>query len=209
MPKKFSDTEKEYIVKRLKEEAMSCLAIYGVRKTTVDELVKRVNIPKGTFYLFYESKELLLFDAIRELHDEFEAQLQKEMRCYSNGITIEGLTDLLFKAYKQVNNTGLMLIMTNGELEYLMRKLPEKAVKEHLVQDDINIEQLFSFLLQGDKSMGDREIETFSGALRAVFMTMMYKREIGEQIYDDVIRVMLKGIVMQIMEEKSSLENGE
>ena len=27
----------------------------GVKKTTVDELVKRVGIPKGTFYLFYPS----------------------------------------------------------------------------------------------------------------------------------------------------------
>nr|WP_277934491.1 TetR family transcriptional regulator [Parablautia intestinalis] len=26
--------------------------------TTVDEVVKRVNIPKGIFYLFYKSKEL-------------------------------------------------------------------------------------------------------------------------------------------------------
>ncbi len=31
----------------------------GVKKTTVDELVKRVGIPKGTFYLFYPSKDCL------------------------------------------------------------------------------------------------------------------------------------------------------
>lgn len=34
----------------------------GVKKTTVDELVKREGIPKGTFYLFYPSKEMLLYD---------------------------------------------------------------------------------------------------------------------------------------------------
>ncbi|WP_286081321.1 TetR/AcrR family transcriptional regulator [Parablautia intestinalis] len=39
---------------------------YSIRcpATTVDEIVKRVNIPKGTFYLFYKSKELLLFEVI-------------------------------------------------------------------------------------------------------------------------------------------------
>ena len=62
MPKSYSEQEREYIRKRLKEEAADCLARYGVRRTTVDELVKRVNIPKGTFYLFYKSKELLLFE---------------------------------------------------------------------------------------------------------------------------------------------------
>lgn len=62
MPKSYSEQEREYIKTRLKEEAAKCLAQYGVRRTTVDEIVKRVNIPKGTFYLFYKSKELLLFD---------------------------------------------------------------------------------------------------------------------------------------------------
>ena len=52
MPKSYSDQEREYIKKRLKDEATKCLIQYGVRRTTVDEIVKRVNIPKGTFYLF-------------------------------------------------------------------------------------------------------------------------------------------------------------
>ena len=66
MPKAYSDQEKEYIRKRLKEEAAKCLAQYGIKRTTVDEIVQRVKIPKGTFYLFYQSKEMLLFEVILE-----------------------------------------------------------------------------------------------------------------------------------------------
>lgn len=72
MPKTFSDSERAYIRRRLMEEAKECLGLYGIRKTTVDELVKRVKIPKGTFYLFYESKELLFFDVFCTLHDEMQ-----------------------------------------------------------------------------------------------------------------------------------------
>ena len=56
MPKTFTDKEREYIKKRLMEEAQDCLRLYGIRKTTVDELVKRASIPKGTFYLFSTRK---------------------------------------------------------------------------------------------------------------------------------------------------------
>ena len=56
MPKTYSEQEREYIDKRLREEAMNCMAAYGIRKTTVDELVRRVRIPKGTFYLFMSPK---------------------------------------------------------------------------------------------------------------------------------------------------------
>ena len=62
MPKIYSEEEKKQIIQRLKEEANILMQEKGVKKTTVDELVKRVGIPKGTFYLFYPSKEMLLFD---------------------------------------------------------------------------------------------------------------------------------------------------
>lgn len=201
MPKKFTDTEKEYIKKRLKEEALKCLTTYGVKKTTVDELVKRVNIPKGTFYLFYESKELALFDAINDLHEEIHKKLPEHLKKFSEGVTVEGLTDFLYRLYKEVDQTGLMPLIANGELDYLIRRLPEEKVKEHLIYDDSTVEQLFAFLCPGKQN-----IRVFSGAFRAVFLSMLYRREIGEQIYDEVIKMMIRGIVIQILEEPISVE---
>ena len=61
MPKVYSDEEKKAIIERLKREANILMQEKGVKKTTVDELVKRAGIPKGTFYLFYPSKEMLLW----------------------------------------------------------------------------------------------------------------------------------------------------
>ena len=37
MPKCYSDQEREYIRKRLKEEAAACMGQFGIRRTTVDE----------------------------------------------------------------------------------------------------------------------------------------------------------------------------
>ena len=197
LPKKFTESEKEYLKKRLKEEAMNCLSTYGVKKTTVDELVKRVNIPKGTFYLFYESKELLLFDAINDLHNEIQNKLLQEMAGFTEKLTVGLLTEFLFRLYKEVNNTGLLAIMMNGELEMLMRKLPEQIVKEHLAQDDFNIEQIFSFLPFREGI----NVETYSGAFRGIFLTMLYKREIGETVYDEALKLMLRGLIIQILED--------
>lgn len=197
MPKKFSENEKAYITKRLKEEAMKCLSTYGVKKTTVDELVKRVNIPKGTFYLFYESKELLLFDAINELHNEVQNKLMQDMSALSEGITVDNLTDFLFQLYQEVNQSGLLSFMMNGEMELLMRRLPEETVKDHLAHDDLNMEQFFSFLPLKE----EKNIEVYSGAFRAIFLTMPYKREIGEVIFEDALRLMLRGLVIQLLNE--------
>lgn len=197
MPKKFSEAEKQYIIKRLKEEALKCITTYGIKKTTVDELVNRINIPKGTFYLFYQSKELLLFDAINDIHDQIQAQLIKEISQFANGITTEGLTDFMFHLYQQMDGSGLLSVMMNGEMELLMRKLPEETVKEHLAKDDFSIEQLFSFLPIKENI----NIEAFSGAFRGVFLLILHRREIGEQVFDVALRLMIRGLVIQIMEE--------
>lgn len=198
MPKSFTENEREYIKKSLKQEAKECLKLYGIKKTTVDELVKRVKIPKGTFYLFYDSKELLLFDVINDVQDEIQSQVIEELQVSRGNIDSEELTELLFRLYKKVENTFLLNILTNGELELLMRKLPLDTVKEHLVQDDFAIEKILGVILHKT----DIDIKDFSGALRGIFMSMLHKREIGEDIFDGALKLMIRGIAIQLMEEQ-------
>lgn len=199
MPKKFTQSEKDFIVKRLKEVAIHCLMTYGIKRTTVDELVKRVNIPKGTFYLLYESKELLLFDAINDVHDSIQEKMMLEMQELQNDISVDRLTEFLMSLYMEVNNSGLLSVLMGPEMELLMRKLPEHIVKEHQQKDDFNIEQLFSFL----PHTKNKNMNAFSGAFRGVFMTMLYKREIGEQIFHEAMRVILRGLVIQMLEDNN------
>ena len=197
MPKTYSDKEKEHIIKRLKEEAAYCLALYGVKKTTVDELVKRVNIPKGTFYLFYSSKELLLFDVINDLHNEIQTKFLSKVKTFQGKFSSDELTNLLFNVFKEVESTCLLNIMTNGDLELLMRKLPNEIVKEHLHHDNGIMEQLIASIPQSK----EKNIEFYSGAIRGIFLTMLHKREIGEEIFDDTLKLLLKGLAIQLMEE--------
>jgi AcrR family transcriptional regulator len=163
----------------------------------VDELVRRVNIPKGTFYLFYASKELLIFDALNDIHNEIQNQIIMDVEKLKQDINVENFTDFLFYTFQKVNDTGLLQIIQDIDFELFMRRLPEEIVKEHLAHDDFNMELLFQILpLKGNKN-----IESFSGAFRGIFLTMLHQREIGEKIYEDALRLMLRGLAMQMMEE--------
>lgn len=199
MPKTFTDNERAYIKKRLMEEAKICLAQYGVRKTTVDELVKRVSIPKGTFYLFYGSKELLLYDVLCEFHDEIHGKLLKEIARIQDDITPQKLTELIFGLYKMVEESFMLRLLTGGEMDLLIRKLPPETAKAHALKDNFSIEQLFSIAPQ----IKSTNIKALSGALRGIFITMLYKHEIGEDIFDDALKIMIYGIVLQMFEGES------
>lgn len=199
MPKSFSENERQAIKKRLMEEAQACLVQYGMRKTTVDELVRRVNIPKGTFYLFYPSKELLFFEVFCTLHDELQSTLLGWIDELGDNVNADTVTELLFRLYKMTDSTFIYSFIASGDLELLVRKLPPEVTAAHIQKDDFSMERLLS-LLPGVRTEGN--IKIFSAVLRAVFCTMLHKKEIGEEFYDDVILVMLRGAVKELLEGK-------
>ncbi len=199
MPKTFTEGERAYIRKRLMEEARICLKQFGIRKTTVDELIKRVNIPKGTFYLFYESKELLIFDVFCAFHDELQADLLKQLERLTEPVTAAQITELLFYVYKKVDDSFLFQFMTNGDMELLLRKLPPEVVKAHADKDTLSIEMFLSLV----PDMKPENSSTFGASFRAIFLSMLHKREIGEDVFDDVLKIMLHGVVIQMFGEAS------
>lgn len=197
MPKTFSNNERDYIKKKLMEEAQNCLKLYGMRKTTVDELVKRANIPKGTFYLFFESKEILIYEVLCLFHDELQAELMCELEAVKEHVSADRLTELLVGLYKKIERSFLYKFITGGDLELLMRKLPPEIALTHAKKDDLNIERLLA-MIPGLKS---DNMEVFSAALRAIFLSMLHKHEIGEELFEEALKLMIRGIVIQMFEE--------
>ena len=196
MPKCYSDQEREYIRKRLKEEAAACMGQYGIRRTTVDEIVKRVNIPKGTFYLFYRSKELLLFDVIQEQHEQVNQKLYQAVSDLAGSeISAEKITDIVFEFFKMTENMLVLKQLDASEVELLVRKLPREVVEEHLQDDTDTIEKLFS-LLPVKKEV---DIKTISAAFHAIYYATLHKKEIGEAQYDQALWMLIYGMVLQII----------
>jgi len=196
LPKSFSEQEREYIKKRLKEEAAKCLIQFGVRRTTVDEIVKRANIPKGTFYLFYKSKELLLFDAIQEQHKIVTGELYQAISDLAvQELSAEKLTDVIFKFYKMTEKMSVLKLLDSGEVELLVRKLPREIVEEHLQDDTDTIEKMFA-LLPVKKEL---DIKVMSAVFHAIYYVTLHKAEIGEEQYDPALRALIYGIVKQVI----------
>ncbi len=197
MPKILSESERSYIKERLMVEAKRCLMQYGIRKTTVDELVKRVNIPKGTFYLFYESKDRLIFDAILEFNDEVQTELLKEVSALNSTPDVETLTDIIYRLYQKLDDSFLPRLLQDGEMEFFMRTLPPELSKLHTLHDDNSVRLLLGKL----PGMREERAEVFSAALRSVFLTVLYKNEIGKEVFDETLRILIRGIVLQLLEE--------
>ena len=195
MPKSYSDQERAYIRKRLKEEEAACMGKYGIRRTTVDELVKRVHIPKGTFYLFYSSKELLLFEVIQEQHELVNQKLFQELSDLSAAeLSAEKITDVIFNFYKMTEQMPIFRLINSEEIELLVRKLPQEVVQVHLQEDTDTIGNLFT-LIPAKKEV---DVKVISAAFHAIYYATLHRKEIGEEQYDQALRMLIHGVVTQI-----------
>ena len=196
MPKCYSEQEREDIRLRLKTEARKCLAQYGIKRTTVDELVRRVNIPKGTFYLFYQSKELLLYEVIEEEHEALEKELfQKMQELRKDTIDAAGITEIIFSIMKKAAESPGLRMLRSAEVELLYRKLPTEIVEEHLKGDQDIVGKVFEFVPIGKKI----NKSAFSVAFREIYFLALDKKEIDEEEWNQALRLLINGLVVQLM----------
>lgn len=193
----FTDNEKIIIVDRLKNAAKECLKSYGVRKTTVEQLTKMAGISKGAFYNFYESKEILFFQVLEAFQKSIGEELI-EIFMENQEDKKQGFIESILHMYMKVKNSFIITLVKNDDLEYLMRKLPQQVISRHHSLDDALAGQLFSIL---GVSISEK-IEVASAALRAIFLTLLHEREIGDY-YDRVLKVLVTGVANEIFGEEN------
>jgi AcrR family transcriptional regulator len=198
MPKALSENERIYLKERLVEQAKRCFSQFGLRKTTVDELVRSVGIPKGTFYLLFPSKEALFFEAYRGMHDELQDAAVKGIAAFEGNLNVDHVTDLVYAVFQQVKSSSYDRFIMGGDLELLLQKIPQESVAQLAQQDTFSMEGLIRML---PVKHSDERIRAFSASMQAAFFALLHKQEIGEDVFDDAILIMIRGIVSQLFEE--------
>ena len=206
MPKIYSDEEKKKIVEKLKKEANILMQERGVKKTTVDVLVKRAGIPKGTFYLFYPSKEMLLFDVSQDFHAQVDSYItdgvfkiikDKNLSMSEPDFSdcVEELTDVILGAMEITYHSCLKVLLNPESMSLILSKIPDEVLEKHRKDDSGVGDGLF----QGLATKNGVSVEALVGAFMMIIFGGMYKREIGESNWKESMRIVIRGIVIQLV----------
>ena len=194
MPKIYSDDERRRIREALRREAGKCLALYGVKRTTVDELCRRAAIPKGTFYLFYESKEALFFDLLESYASEVENEYLAMLQEIDENHIVTSLTDIFYALLMKFCDQGLYRFLDGTEMELVLRRMPDRSlpdIRERLSNVVVN---LFSYFYIDDKE----DIEAFSAGYEALLYLLLSADRIREK--EKALRLLIRGLVLQMVE---------
>lgn len=193
----FTDQEKSIIREQLKKNAKECMKLYGVKKTTVDELVNRVGISKGAFYKFYETKEHLCFEVIEDYHTEVFGEALKILKMRTDLAEKDRLAEALIKACRLMEENSMMEIMEN-DIVYLLRKLPKEVTDKHYHSDDDH----FKYLIEASGINLKVPIEFVSSLIRAIMLGISHRKQIGEKHFWGVMELIIRGACDKLWENK-------
>src|SRR6266511_3219100 len=117
MPKAFTEREKAIIRAKLRTKGKELFSAYGVKKTNVEDLTEAVGISKGAFSLFYESKEMLFFELVRQFEAEYREQILRDL-VRADLAPQQRAAQHLFEALPRRENP-LFAHFSNDEYEYI------------------------------------------------------------------------------------------
>ena len=201
MARGFTDRERDIIRNDLINKGRELFGLYGLKKTSIEELTKAVGIAQGTFYSFFNSKEELYLEVM-----DREGEIIKE-KFLKEDNNIEKLTRESFKIFfKKVldvvnSNPIIKQMFFEEEVDLLVRKIPPEKMKEY------NKRFLYDFLPLIKKWQKEGAIinthrpEVIVTVLQTMYHPILHKKDYDDEVFEDMIELLVDIVAKGLVKE--------
>jgi len=197
MPRAFTNIEKERIRAAMIHAMIEEIVEKGVRKTSIDHIVKVARISKGAFYLFYDSKEMLILDAIRSVQDDARAWLLRVIEApkADPAKIVERFLTIIFKVFEEF--PLMKEIAKTDVMSDLLRSLPEEPIEKEYESDEHFFESIYKKLRE-EKIIHELDKKVVAGLPRMILTLVMNKEMIGIDRFDKLRTLLVSGISQEL-----------
>lgn len=194
MPRIFSEHERVEIIDALEKAAMEELKRNGIRRTTVDSLCSSAHIAKGTFYLFYESKEELFLSCLTSFAESLEGMYLEMLQNLDENHIVTSLTAVFYKVAERFEREGIFRFLDGENLALIKRKVPEKRFRDPWETMDKVIHSLFQYF----SIENEEDIHIFEDSFLSIIHLYLIPQ--GLRNRDESIKFLIRGLVLQMVE---------
>ncbi len=195
MPK-FSTQEKEHIEEKLKKEGEKLFIAYGLKKVTVDDIVKVCSIAKGSFYNFYESKEHLYMEIISNCQKYMWNELDQHLENIKDLCKKDITKKVFYFLINSMEKYPLLSQMNMDTLNILYRKV-SKDFRDFETNEDIKA--FLKLEKYGIKFKYDLHIVV--KAFEALYISYIHLQSEEKFQRDLIISILLDGIVEKVVDD--------
>lgn len=202
VPRAFREDERSHIEARLLETGRALFERQGLRKTNVAELADAAGIGKGSFYLFFPTKEALFL----AISDRFEAEVKQSFvreldRLRRSGASVRALLrryfELHFEAFER--HPFLALLTDPAELESLLRKVGPERLAIEREKDALFFSELVA-RWQGE-GLVDRNVDARAvAALSRGILALIQGRElVGDDDWGPMVELLIDALAERLV----------
>lgn len=197
---KFNEQEKKYIRNQLLQHGRQLFGELGLKKTSISDLTKRVNIAQGSFYLFYESKEELYFEILEQDESYIREELFHKI-LLKDKLTKAAFHDFLKQALQYLDESPIVRqLFDQSTMNQLLRKLPqEKLAGNH--QGDIDFLVPYIEKWQADGAMKQLEPAIIVSMIRSLVILSLQKEMIGDMNYKSTMDQFIKMLSEDLIQD--------
>jgi AcrR family transcriptional regulator len=201
MPRAFNESERDRIEARLLETGRRLFERQGLRKTNVAELAAAAGIGKGSFYLFYPSKEALFMAISDQFETQIKSALERELEALRRGgadarTLLRRYFALHFEAFER--HPFLALLGDRAELEPLLLRVgPERFAEERERDAAFFAKLIASWQRDGvvDPELDPRAVSALS---RAVLALIQGRELIGADDWPGMVELVIDAFAVRI-----------
>ena len=194
---KFTELEKEKIREELLKVAYRFFIDKGFKNTSLEDITSSVGIAKSSFYIFFESKEILYMELLAHEGEQIEKQvwpkviaakdIRSAIKIYLNEMALELEDKILTQR----------LVYDLEEYKIVSRKLnPDYVGSEHLR----SIVPLMEFikLRQDSNEIIDEEPGIIAGVLRAAWLIGSQKGDLQQYNYERIKELLFEAVADRV-----------
>ncbi|AWK51654.1 TetR family transcriptional regulator [Clostridium beijerinckii] len=194
---KFTELEKEKIREELLEVAYRFFIDKGFKSTSLEDITSSVGIAKSSFYLFFESKEVLYMELLAHEGEQIEKQVWPKVRgtedissaikLYLNKMTLELESKILTQR----------LVYDLEEYKIVSRKLNPEYVGSQNLRSIIPLME-FIKSRQDSKEIIDEDPGVIAGVLRSALLIGSQKGDLQQYNYERIRELLFEAVANQI-----------
>ena len=191
-PRALTNHEKGHQRQKIMTKARELLLTHGIRKVSVDDIVKATNIAKGSFYNYFDNKEDLLMQLIWDIYQGFVEQAKAVIVLSQPADLRKNVADFIRSIL--IEPDKVFFFVNHEELEDLIAFWDNKELQDFNVME----QQAFAGLI----TLAGKEVQTVKPGVVHNYIHTMYfavsDDAITPEYLQETIDAMLAGLLNYI-----------
>ncbi len=174
---------------------------FGYKRAVIDDIVREVGIAKGTFYLYFKSKDQLLFELINKSRHEV---LEKFMAAIAEEPTAKGqvriVIEMSFQAFEDYPLLA-RLIAEDPEFRIVTKMMEQPSAQEEMRQAMASMQAMLKAGMDSGELREDLDLEIVPLVLGMLKFLHYYTGLLGKhgvtrkQFIDGLVDLALNGLL--------------